>query len=202
MSSSANDPSPTRDRDVVVDRDRPRTVDRDVVVDRRGPSGLIKFLTLSGFANLGIRDLGLLVLRLGTLPLIFHGVHKLQGYSGFLGTLRGNSVGSIAPELFGIMVVAGQILLPIFIALGLFTRWCGLLLAILFAFIIGAVNIPSNGLWAKFGGFSFDSSLYYLIPGLALFFLGAGRLSADHALNKVEDLWHRGVDTVRGTTVR
>lgn len=175
------------------------TLDRD-----HRPNGLIRFLTLSSFANLGMRDIGLLVLRIGSLALMMHGLSKLSHYSGFIGMLKGNPVGSVAPDLFGFMVVAGQILLPIFLLLGLFTRWCGLLMAILFAFIIFAVNIPAKGMFdAKQGGFTFDASLFYLVPGLALFFLGAGRISVDHMLNKVEDLWHRGVDAVRGTdTVR
>lgn len=151
-------------------------------------SGLIDFLTLANFANLNVRDIGLLVLRIGTLPLIMHGWAKLTNFEGFAGGAMANiGLTSIAPTFFAFLVVAGQILLPIFIMAGLFTRWSGLLQAVLFFFIIVMVNIP-GGMWSEHGGFSFDSSLYYFFPGLALFFLGAGRISIDHMLNKVEDL--------------
>lgn len=158
------------------------------VADRPRPNALLGFLTLSGSARPSVRDLGLFVLRLAMVLLFFHGLHKAQGYSGFIDSLRANSVGKIAPELFGFLVVAGQLLLGFFLLLGLFTRWCGLLLAILFGFIIGAVNIPAAG-WmnAKTGGVSFESALFYFVPGLVLFFTGPGRWSLDHMLTKRED---------------
>lgn len=150
------------------------------------PNPIVNFLTLRPLASGGVRDMGLLVLRVCSLMLVPHGVKKLDDYEGFVGMLSKNPVGSVAPDLFGFMVVAGEILLPIFLFLGLYTRWCGLLQVTMFAFIIGAVDVPNKGWFSEHGGFVFEPAMLFLLMGLALFFFGAGRFSADHALNRSE----------------
>lgn len=147
------------------------------------PSGLIRFITLDALAKADLRDVGLLVLRLFTLLIFLHGLHKAQGFDGFVGMMQQHPVGAIAPLLFGGMVVVGQLLLGFGLSLGLATRWCGLLLALMFAFIILTVNIPFNGLLdAKRGGVTFESSLFYFVPAVVLLLTGPGRFSIDHLL--------------------
>ena len=155
------------------------------------PGGAVKFLTLTPLAKHGMYDVGLLILRIAMLALIFHGVHKVKGYDNFLhgeqGGLDKQPVGEWAPEIIGFLVVVFQIVGPIFLLIGLFTRWAAFCVFMMFAFIILAVNIPgalerSGTIIANSGGLSFESSLFYFIPALALFFTGPGRISADYKL--------------------
>lgn len=147
------------------------------------PHGLLRLLTLDYLNGESVHHFGLLLLRLATLPLFLHGWHKLHGFDGFVKFLGTVPLGELAPGLFGVLVVAGQLLLGIAITLGLFTRLSGVFLACMFGFIILAVNIPTNGLInAKMGGLSFEPALYYFVLGLVLFFTGPGRYSLDAAL--------------------
>lgn len=147
-----------------------------------GLVGLISKLTLPG---LRAESVGLLIARIATFGLILHGLHKASGFSGFVnGAMATNPVSAGAPGFFGFLVVAGQILLPIALLIGLFTRIAGILMALLFAFIIGAVNIPSQGIIGNSGGLTFESSLFYMVPGIVLFLTGGGRYSIDALINR------------------
>lgn len=128
-----------------------------------------------------LQDFGLFLLRVASLPLMLHGWHKLMGFDGFVnGALANNPVGASAPLLIGILVVAGQLLLPVALFFGLFSRICGLLLAVMFVGIIVVFNIPA-GVFAEHGGLSFEASILYLVIGLVVFFAGPGRFSLDGA---------------------
>ncbi|MFJ5170624.1 DoxX family protein [Rothia terrae] len=145
-------------------------------------SGWKRLVTLDYLNHENMRSFGLLILRLGTLAIFLHGWHKLHGYQGIVKFLGTAPVGELAPQFFGFLVVAGQLLLGIALALGIFTRWSSLWLACMFAFIILAVNIPTNGLISEQGGLSFEPVLFYFVPGLVLFFTGAGKFSLDYLL--------------------
>ena len=80
-------------------------------------------------------DLGLLLLRLFTLFLVFHGVYKIRGSEGFIEGVSNFPVGSAAPELFGWMIILGQLFLPILIAIGLFTRTSAFMMALMIMMI-------------------------------------------------------------------
>lgn len=146
-------------------------------------SPLVRLITLDVLDVPVLKDAGLLVLRLAMLLLFFHGYAKATGYSGFVGMMSEAPVGSLAPALFGFMVVAGQLLLGFGLAVGLMTRICAILMALMFAFIIVLFNIP-GGWFGEHGGIAFESSLYYFIPGLVLFLTGPGRFSLDHLLSR------------------
>lgn len=144
-----------------------------------------KFITLGPVDGSTLTSIGLFILRAFTLLLFLHGLHKAQGFGGFVGSMSEMPIGSAAPQLFGILVVAGQLLLGFGLFLGLGTRWCGFFLALMFAFIIAVVNIPFNGLIdPEVGGVTFESSLFYFVPGLVLMFAGPGRFSFDYLLGR------------------
>ena len=157
---------------------RPRTAH---VETQAAASPLVRAITLDFLDRPAVRDTGLLILRLAMLTLFFHGLAKAQGYDGFIGMMSKAPVGSLAPALFGFMVVAGQLLLGFGLALGLMTRICAGLMSLMFVFIIVLFNIP-KGIWSDHGGLSFEPSLYYFIPGIVLLLTGAGRYSIDHWL--------------------
>lgn len=118
------------------------------------------------------------------LGIFLHGLHKATGYAGFHDVVAQAPVGSLAPGLFSFMVVAGQLVLGITLALGLFTRWSGFFMALMFVFIIVLFNLPRGLIDAKTGGISFESSLYYFVPAVTLLLTGPGRISLDHLLTR------------------
>lgn len=147
-------------------------------------SGFAKFVTILPVEGSTIQSVGLFILRAAMVTIFLHGLHKATGYSGFVQSMEGMPIGGLAPGLFGFLVVAGQLLLGFGLLLGLATRWCGLFLALMFAFIILIVNIPFNGfINPDTGGIAWESSLYYFIPALTLVFTGPGRYSLDYLLS-------------------
>jgi putative oxidoreductase len=134
------------------------------------------------------RDLGLLLLRLGTGGVLAaHGAQKLFGWfggHGLEGTGRfmesvGYTPGKASATAAGLAEAGGGTLL----ALGLATPAAGAAAA---GAMAGAatVHMP-NGFFAQEGGYEYAASLGLAAAGLAV--TGPGRLSLDHALGHVFD---------------
>ncbi|WP_141361401.1 DoxX family protein [Streptomyces sp. 6-11-2] len=129
------------------------------------------------------RDLGLLLLRLGTgSVLAAHGAQKLLGWfggGGIEGTGRfmesvGYRPGKASAMAAGLSEAGGGLLL----AMGLATPAAGAAAAGAMAGA-AAVHAPS-GFFAQSGGYEYAASLGLTSAGLAI--TGPGRLSVDHAL--------------------
>ncbi|MFF7329028.1 DoxX family protein [Streptomyces sp. NPDC090306] len=129
------------------------------------------------------RDLGLLLLRLGTGGVLAaHGAQKLFGWfggGGLEGTGQamesmGYSPGKANATMAGLAEAGGGALL----ALGLATPAAGSAAAGAMAGA-AAVHVP-NGFFAQSGGFEYAGFLGLAAAGLAV--TGPGRLSLDHAL--------------------
>ncbi|MFI1070210.1 DoxX family membrane protein [Streptomyces puniciscabiei] len=134
------------------------------------------------------RDLGLLLLRLGTGGVLAaHGTQKLFGWfggHGLEGTGQfmesvGYAPGKASATAAGLAEAGGGTLL----ALGLATPAAGAAAA---GAMAGAatVHMP-NGFFAQEGGYEYAASLGLAAAGLAI--TGPGRLSLDHALGHVFD---------------
>ncbi|MFJ8541930.1 DoxX family protein [Streptomyces sp. NPDC093586] len=129
------------------------------------------------------RDLGLLLLRLGTGGVLAaHGAQKLLGWfggGGLEGTgqameAMGYTPGRASATAAGLAEAGGGLLL----ALGLATPAAGAAAAGAMAGA-AAVHAP-NGFFAQSGGYEYAASLGLTATGLAV--TGPGRLSLDHAL--------------------
>ncbi|MFJ4790659.1 DoxX family protein [Streptomyces sp. NPDC088794] len=134
------------------------------------------------------RDLGLLLLRLGTGGVLAaHGAQKLFGWfggHGIEGTGRfmesvGYAPGRASATAAGLAEAGGGTLL----ALGLATPAAGAAAAGAMAGA-AAVHTP-NGFFAAGGGYEYAASLSLTAAGLAV--TGPGRLSLDHALGHAVD---------------
>ncbi|MGW7817995.1 DoxX family membrane protein [Streptomyces puniciscabiei] len=134
------------------------------------------------------RDLGLLLLRLGTGGVLAaHGTQKLFGWfggHGLEGTGQfmesvGYAPGKASATAAGLAEAGGGALL----ALGLATPAAGAAAA---GAMAGAatVHMP-NGFFAQEGGYEYAASLGLAAAGLAV--TGPGRLSLDHALGHIFD---------------
>ncbi|MET9776067.1 DoxX family membrane protein [Streptomyces sp. NPDC006367] len=129
------------------------------------------------------RDLGLLLLRLGTGGVLAaHGAQKLLGWfggGGLEGTgqameAMGYSPGRASATAAGLAEAGGGLLL----ALGLATPAAGAAAA---GAMTGAAAVHTpNGFFAQSGGYEYAASLGLTAAGLAV--TGPGRLSLDHAL--------------------
>ncbi|MFD8273244.1 DoxX family protein [Streptomyces flaveolus] len=129
------------------------------------------------------RDLGLLLLRLGTGGVLAaHGAQKLLGWfggGGIEGTGKamesmGYTPGRASATAAGLAEAGGGLLL----ALGLATPAAGAAAA---GAMTGAAAVHApNGFFAQTGGYEYAASLGLTAAGLAI--TGPGRLSVDHAL--------------------
>ncbi|MEU3658778.1 DoxX family membrane protein [Streptomyces sp. NPDC032940] len=129
------------------------------------------------------RDLGLLLLRLGTGGVLAaHGAQKLLGWfggGGIEGTGKamesmGYTPGRPSATAAGLAEAGGGLLL----ALGLATPAAGAAAA---GAMTGAAAVHApNGFFAQTGGYEYAASLGLTAAGLAV--TGPGRLSVDHAL--------------------
>jgi putative oxidoreductase len=126
-------------------------------------------------------DFGLLLLRLGLLLLLAHGVAKAVDMPAFVRQVDGNVVGGQAPELLAWLVMGGQVALPVLVAVGLFTRPAAFLLAASTAAIWILEIFLRTGYrpLADDGSLTGEAALLYVALSLPLAFTGAGRWSLD-----------------------
>jgi putative oxidoreductase len=120
-------------------------------------------------------DGGKLVLRLvlGVLVL-FHGVAKIIGGPAFI-------IGMVAksglPPAFGYAVYLGEVLGPLLVILGIWTRLGALLIAINLLVAVGMAHSSQLFSIAPTGGYGLELQAMYLFGAVAVALLGAGRYS-------------------------
>jgi putative oxidoreductase len=128
---------------------------------------------------MNMEDFGKLVLRLmlGVL-LLFHGVHKaLTGIGDIKQMLAAHGL----PDMLANGVYLGEIVGPALIVIGLFSRVGGLLVVVNMIFAIALAGIPDLLKFNAYGGYVPELEMFFLLSGLAVMLLGAGRLSVGGA---------------------
>jgi putative oxidoreductase len=118
---------------------------------------------------------GKLVLRLGLGGLIlFHGVHKLlTGLDPVKTLLTSHHL----PEALSYGVYLGEIVAPVLIILGLFTRIGGLLIALEVVALVVLGGIPQVVGISADGGYALEMEALYFTAAVSVALLGAGRIS-------------------------
>jgi putative oxidoreductase len=119
-------------------------------------------------------DAGLLLLRLGVgTLLLFHGIFKISSGVGWMAGMLG---GVGLPPWVGYGVYIGEIVAPVLLILGLWTRLAGLVIAFN---MFMAIFLARRGDIAKFdpmgGGWAIELELLFLVGGLTLALTGGGR---------------------------
>jgi putative oxidoreductase len=132
---------------------------------------------------MGANDFGKLVLRLtlGGL-LLFHGVHKiLTGIDPIRAMIGAHGL----PDYLAYGVYAGEVLAPVLIIIGLFTRIGGALVVLNMIVAILLVHTGTLVGLNDQGGYALETQMFYLFSGLAVALLGAGRIAVadESALN-------------------
>ena len=123
----------------------------------------------------GSTDLGKLVLRvvLGVL-ILFHGVFKLIHGPGFVTDALAQTG---LPTVLGYGVYVGEVVAPILLILGFWTRLGALIIVINMVVAIALVHLGQVATLADTGGWALELQGMFLGTALAILLLGAGRLS-------------------------
>jgi len=121
-------------------------------------------------------DVGKFVLRLMLAVLmLFHGIPKLLNFSGTMGWLDGMLASHGLPGFIAYGVFIGEIIAPLMILFGFYTRWGGLLVVINMLFAIFLVNAGKIFALNDMGALALQADYFFLFSALAVCFLGSGR---------------------------
>jgi putative oxidoreductase len=120
-------------------------------------------------------DRGKLVLRVVlAILLLFHGVSKLIGGIGFI---TGMLTKAGLPGALGYLVYIGEVVAPLLILLGIFTRAAALLVIINMIVALLLVHTSQFFTINETGGWALELQGMYLGAAVAVALLGAGRYS-------------------------
>ena len=120
-----------------------------------------------------MQDLGKFILRLGVGGLmIFHGIHKIiHGHDMIIDQLANKGY----PTWLWLGVPVGEIIAPILLIVGAFTRLSSVLIA--FTMVMSMVLVKGGGSFAispTTGGLGAELNLLYLAGALAIAMIGPG----------------------------
>jgi putative oxidoreductase len=120
---------------------------------------------------------GKLVVRLtvGVLTL-FHGVAKIL-HPGTLDFIGGRLAAIGIPEALAFGVYVGEVIAPLLVIAGVYSRVGGLLIVINMLFAIGLAHAGDLLSLTEHGGWQIELQAFYLFGGLAVMLLGSGRLA-------------------------
>lgn len=123
------------------------------------------------------QDLGKALLRivLGVL-ILMHGIAKLTGASG-IGFVSKVVADAGLPDWVAYGVYIGEVVAPILLIIGLWSRLAALVVAINMLFAVALVHSKELALLSKTGGWALELQGMFLGAALAVALLGAGRFS-------------------------
>jgi putative oxidoreductase len=120
-------------------------------------------------------DLGKLLLRaLMAILLLFHGISKLHSGIGFITGMLDKAG---LPQAFGYLVYVAEVIAPLLILIGLFTRAAALVVVINMIVALLLVHTSQFFTLNETGGWALELQGMYLGAALAVALLGAGRYS-------------------------
>lgn len=120
-------------------------------------------------------DLGKLVIRSAVAILVLlHGISKLTGgIDGITGMVTGAGL----PAVFAYGVYVGEVIAPLLMLIGLWTRAAAGVMAINMVVAVMLVHMPELVQLNKQGGWALELQGMYLFGAIAVALLGAGRYS-------------------------
>jgi putative oxidoreductase len=120
-------------------------------------------------------DAGTLVLRAAlAILLLFHGVAKI---TGGIGPISGMLAGVGLPGSLGYLVYVGEVIAPLLMLAGVFTRAAALIVVV--NMIVAVLLAHTGDLFqlGAAGGWKLELQGLYLVAAIAVALLGAGRYS-------------------------
>ena len=129
----------------------------------------------NGTPDASREDLGRLVLRVTlAVLLLFHGVSKLIGGIGFISGML-DKMG--LPGAIGYLVYVGEVIAPLLILVGVWTRLAALIVAGNMVVAVLLVHTKEFFTMSQTGGWSLELQGMFFFAAIALALLGAGRYS-------------------------
>lgn len=120
-------------------------------------------------------DTGKLVLRLALgILILLHGISKVTSGVGFVSNML---VAHGLPGALAYLVYVGEIVAPVLLIIGLYTRPAAWIVVINMLVAIWLVHMKDLGTLGKSGGWALELQGMFLFGALAVTFLGAGRFS-------------------------
>jgi len=127
-------------------------------------------------------DAGKLVLRaVLAILILFHGISKL---TGGIGMITGMMAKHGLPEALGYFVYVGEVLAPLLVLIGFWTRAAALVIVINMLVAIALVHTGDLFKVGNTGGWALELQGMYLGSAIAVALLGAGRYSAGGVAGK------------------
>jgi putative oxidoreductase len=127
-------------------------------------------------------DTGKLVLRVALAAmLLFHGYAKLIGGVGFIAGMLAKAG---LPPALGYLVYIGEVIAPLMILVGIFTRPAALVVVINMIVAVLMVHTGEFFTINKTGGWALELQGMYFFAALAVALLGAGRYSLGGATGR------------------
>jgi putative oxidoreductase len=127
-------------------------------------------------------DTGKFVLRAAlAIVLLFHGYSKLTGGIGFIGDMLAKAG---APAALGYLVYVGEVIAPLMILAGIFTRPAALVVAINMIVAVLLVHTGEFFTLNKTGGWALELQGMFFFAAVAVAVLGAGRYSLGGATGR------------------
>lgn len=120
-------------------------------------------------------DLGKLVLRVSVgLLMLLHGIAKVQGgVGGISGMLAGHGL----PGFLAYGVYLGEVVGPVLVIIGLFTRVGAMLMVGNMLVAVALAHMDELFSMGQMGGWALETQGLFLFGSVAIALLGAGRLS-------------------------
>jgi putative oxidoreductase len=130
-----------------------------------------------------MQDIGKLVLRLTVSGLIlFHGISKIiHGVSGIGTSLASHHL----PSFIAYGAYIGEVVAPIFVILGIWSRIGALFVAFNMVMAISLAAWRLAPTLNRGGGWGMELEAFYLLTAVAVFFLGPGTLSFSRGKGKL-----------------
>lgn len=133
-----------------------------------------------GSHKMNKENIGKLLLRLTVALLMLpHGIAKLSGVEKIAGRLAAKGL----PEILAYLVYVGEIVAPILLILGLFTRPAAVVVVI--NMIVAIFLVHAHELWqfGRTGGHALELQFFYVMSAVVIVLIGPGAYSLD---------WKRG----------
>ncbi|WP_454909409.1 DoxX family protein [Variovorax gossypii] len=126
-------------------------------------------------------DTGKFILRvsLGVLILL-HGIAKLQGG---VGSISGMLAQHGLPGALAYLVYIGEVVAPVLLIIGLYTRPAAWIVAINMLVALALVHMKDLTAFGKHGGWALELQGMFLFAALALAFMGGGRFALSSKYN-------------------
>lgn len=120
-------------------------------------------------------DIAKLLLRVGLgLMLLLHGVSKLQnGVGGIVDMVSSAGL----PGVLGYGVIVGEVIAPLMLIAGLYSRYGGWLAAANMLFAIALAHSGEILSLSQNGGWAIELQAFYLLTAICVGLLGSGRIA-------------------------